>query len=235
MLPLHPLVRSFVVDYIAPALSWRHWVTNSFPTASGPLSFPLCPFLFRLASSRRLSTTHRYLPTLVRVFFLSSFLPSFLPSFLLSFFSLSLYLYLSFFFSRHFLFWSFYRAGSPYSWASAPLPDNLRVKLLHPDGDCLRPGARRDAQRDLSFSPFSLWRAAARSDVTSHPLDSPLPAERMLMILPPVTSSPSGFLSRAFCLPLYPPLTAAAPRRYLPAFHDILRFGSFFFFLRPVR
>lgn len=34
MLPLHPLVRSFVVDYIALALSWRHWVTNSFPTPS---------------------------------------------------------------------------------------------------------------------------------------------------------------------------------------------------------
>lgn len=137
-----------------------------------------------------------------------SFIPSFLPSFLLSFFSLSLYLYLSFFFSRHFLFWSFYRAGSPYSWASAPLPDNLRVKLLHPDGDCLRPGARRDAQRDLSFSPFSLWRAAARSDVTSHPLDSPLPAERMLMILPPVTSSPSGSfhaLSVFLSTPLSPP------------------------------
>lgn len=44
MLPLHPLVRSFVVDYIALALSWRHWVTNSFPALF--LSFSLSPSLF---------------------------------------------------------------------------------------------------------------------------------------------------------------------------------------------
>lgn len=50
-------------------------------------------------------------------------------------------------------FSSFYRAGSPYSWAYAPLPDNLRVKLLRADGIAF-------ARAHGTFSLFSLWRAA---------------------------------------------------------------------------
>lgn len=45
--------------------------------------------------------------------------------------------------------------GSPYSWASAPLPDNLRVKLLRPGGIAFA----RD-HGTLSLPLFSLRRAA---------------------------------------------------------------------------